>query len=224
MKYEKPDLNKIDIDNLDLIIYPDKRLEWKSFSVDSSFDKKLVQRLIDRMSDVMYKGDGVGLAAILIGIPLRIIIADVYDKKIPIGVDIKKVSIEDRKNLRVLINPTITYYSKEKREACEGCLSSRMIGEKLNSDDRFDNYFENNERKILKTIRSSKVIVSYVDINGKSQELEAEGLLAQCLQHEIDLTNGIFYIQRLSDKSKEIAKIIFENDPKSIKKVEEGVL
>ena len=224
MKYEKPDLNKIDIDNLDLIIYPDKRLEWKSFSVDSSFDKKLVQRLIDRMSDVMYKGDGVGLAAILIGIPLRIIIADVYDKKIPIGVDIKKVSIEDRKNLRVLINPTITYYSKEKREACEGCLSSRMIGEKLNSDDRFDNYFENNERKILKTIRSSKVIVSYVDINGKRQELEAEGLLAQCLQHEIDLTNGIFYIQRLSDKSKEIAKIIFENDPKSIKKVEEGVL
>lgn len=147
----------------DLVILPDKRLRLISEPV-KTFDADL-RRLVDDMFETMYAAPGIGLAAIQIGVPLRLVTMDLHNKDEP-------------KQPQVFINPAVTWASEDKGTYEEGCLS-------------IPDYYEEVERP-------ARVKVSYLDIDGKAHEVEAEGLLATCLQHEIDHINGVLFIDHLS--------------------------
>jgi peptide deformylase len=147
----------------DILIIPDKKLRLKSERV-KSIDKPL-RALVDDMFETMYEAPGIGLAAIQIGEPLRLITMDVAKK-------------DDPKEPRVFINPEIVWSSEETSAYEEGCLS-------------IPEYYEEVERP-------ASIKVKYLDLDGKEQELAADGLLATCIQHEIDHINGILFIDHIS--------------------------
>ena len=147
----------------DIIILPDKRLRQKSDPV-KTVDAE-VRALVEDMFETMYKAPGVGLAAIQVGVPRRIVTIDTAKKDEP-------------KNPQVFINPQIVWSSDEKGTYEEGCLS-------------IPEYYEEVERP-------SEVKVRFMDLNGKTQEVAANGLLATVLQHEIDHTNGVLFIDHIS--------------------------
>jgi len=147
----------------DIIILPDKRLRQKSEPV-KAVDAE-VRALVDDMFETMYKAPGVGLAAIQIGVPRRIVTVDTAKKDEP-------------KTPQVFINPEIVWRSEEKNSYEEGCLS-------------IPEYYEEVERP-------SEVKVRFMDLDGKTQEVAANGLLATVLQHEIDHTNGVLFIDHIS--------------------------
>ncbi len=136
----------------DILIIPDTRLRLKSEPV-TAFDAEL-RALIDDMFETMYDAPGIGLAAIQIGVPRRLITMDLAKK-------------DDPPQPEVFINPEITWASDEK-----------------------STYEE--------VIRPKAVKVKYLDRDGKAQEVEADGLLATCLQHEIDHINGVLFIDHIS--------------------------
>jgi peptide deformylase len=147
----------------DILILPDKRLRLVSkpvAKVDSS-----VKKLIQDMFETMYDAPGIGLAAIQIGEPRRIVTIDLAKKDEP-------------KAPQVFINPEIVSSSDEKKVHEEGCLS-------------IPEYYEEVERPAAVTIK-------YLDTDGKQRELEATGILATCLQHEIDHLNGVLFIDHIS--------------------------
>ncbi len=147
----------------EIVKLPDKRLRLKSELVkriDSS-----IRKLVDDLFETMYAAPGIGLAAIQIGVPKRVFTMDLSKK-------------EDNHEPLVLINPEITWTSKETSKYEEGCLS-------------IPDYYEEVERP-------AQVKVKYLDLDGKAQEIEASGLLATCLQHEIDHTNGVLFIDYIS--------------------------
>ena len=147
----------------DIIILPDKRLRAKSEPV-KAVDAE-VRALVDDMFETMYKAPGVGLAAIQVGVPRRVVTVDTAKKDEP-------------KNPQVFINPEIVWSSEEKNTYEEGCLS-------------IPEYYEEVERP-------SEVKVRFMDLDGKTQEVAANGLLATVLQHEIDHTNGVLFIDHIS--------------------------
>jgi peptide deformylase len=147
----------------DILIIPDKRLRLKSEPV-KAVDKSL-RALIDDMFDTMYAAPGIGLAAIQIGAPQRVVIMDLAKKDEP-------------KAPQVFINPEVIWASDEKATYEEGCLS-------------IPEYYEEVERP-------KSVKVKFLDENLKPREIEAEGLLATCLQHEIDHINGVLFIDHIS--------------------------
>jgi len=147
----------------DIIILPDKRLRQDSEPV-KAVDAG-VRALVDDMFETMYKAPGVGLAAIQVGVPRRIVTVDTAKKDEP-------------KNPQVFINPEIVWSSEEKNTYEEGCLS-------------IPEYYEEVERP-------SEVKVRFMDLDGKTQEIAANGLLATVLQHEIDHTNGVLFIDHIS--------------------------
>jgi peptide deformylase len=147
----------------EILILPDKRLRLVSEPV-----KKIdtdVKKLVEYMFETMYDAPGIGLAAIQVGVPKRIITMDLSKK-------------DEDKVQRVFINPEIVWSSDEKRVHEEGCLS-------------IPEFYEDVERP-------AQVRVKYLDLDGKEQELEASGLLATCIQHEIDHTNGVLFIDHIS--------------------------
>jgi peptide deformylase len=147
----------------DILILPDKRLRQVSGPV-----KKIdagVRKLVEDMFETMYDAPGIGLAAIQVGTPKRVITMDLAKK-------------EEPKNPQVFINPEILWTSEEKAIYEEGCLS-------------IPEYYGDVERP-------AQVKVKYLDLEGKPREIEANGLLATCLQHEIDHLNGILFIDHLS--------------------------
>ena len=147
----------------EILILPDKRLRLVSEPV-----KKItaeVRKLVDDMFETMYDAPGVGLAAIQIGAPQRVVTIDVAKKDEP-------------KNPQVFINPEILGTSAETAVHEEGCLS-------------IPEFYDDVERP-------AQIRVRYLDIDGKSQEIEADGLLATCLQHEIDHLNGVLFIDHIS--------------------------
>ena len=147
----------------EIIILPDKRLRQVSDpvnGVDAS-----VRALVDDMFETMYKAPGVGLAAIQIGVPKRIVTVDTAKKDEP-------------KQPQVLINPEVVWCSDERSSYEEGCLS-------------IPEYYEEVERP-------AQVKVRYTDLDGKTQEVDANGLLATVLQHEIDHLNGVLFIDHIS--------------------------
>jgi peptide deformylase len=147
----------------DILILPDKRLRQVSDPV-----KKIdagVRKLVEDMFETMYDAPGIGLAAIQVGTPKRVITMDLAKK-------------EEPKNPQVFINPEILWTSEEKAVYEEGCLS-------------IPEYYGDVERP-------AQVKVKYLDLEGKPREIEANGLLATCLQHEIDHLNGILFIDHLS--------------------------
>ena len=147
----------------DILIIPEKKLRLKSEPV-KTVDAPL-RALVEDMFATMYEAPGIGLAAIQIGEPLRLITMDLAKK-------------DDPPEPLVFINPEILWLSDETSTYEEGCLS-------------IPEYYEEVERP-------AKVKVKYLDLDGKEQEIEAEGLLATCLQHEIDHINGVLFIDHIS--------------------------
>jgi peptide deformylase len=147
----------------DILILPDKRLRLKSEPV-GAVDKS-IRALVDDMFETMYDAPGIGLAAIQIGVPKRVVTMDLAKKDEP-------------KAPQVFINPEVTWKSDEKAVYEEGCLS-------------IPEYYEEVERP-------TAVKVKFLDLEGRLQEVEAKGLLATCLQHEIDHINGILFIDYIS--------------------------
>jgi peptide deformylase len=147
----------------EIIKLPDKRLRLKSEPVKRI--DAAVRKLVDDMFETMYKAPGIGLAAIQIAVPKRVVTMDLSKK-------------EDDHKPHVFINPEVVWTSDNKVTREEGCLS-------------IPDYYEEVERP-------AKVKVKYLDLDGKAQEIEAAGLLATCLQHEIDHINGVLFIDHLS--------------------------
>ena len=164
----------------DILIIPDKRLRLKSAAVKTA-DKPL-RALIDDMFETMYAAPGIGLAAIQIGEPLRLVTMDLAKKDEP-------------KEPQVFINPEVVW-DRPTRQATyeEGCLS-------------IPEYYEEVERP--KAVR-----VKYLDVDGKPQEIEADGLLATCLQHEIDHTNGVLFIDHISKLKRDMVMKKFKKAAK----------
>lgn len=127
-----------------------------------------VRALLNDMLDTMYHSGGIGLAAVQVGVLKRLIVVDVNWR------DEDETS---RKPLK-LINAEIVSDSGDEHEYKEGCLSFP------------DQYSE--------VIRPSSIKIKYLDEQGKPQQLEADGLLATCIQHEIDHTNGITFVDHIS--------------------------
>jgi peptide deformylase len=147
----------------DILIIPDKRLRLKSEPVKAV--NKSVRALIDDMFETMYAAPGIGLAAIQIGVPQRVVTMDLAKKDEP-------------KQPQVFINPEVVWASDEKATYEEGCLS-------------IPEYYEEVERP-------KAVKVKFLDADLRLQEIEADGLLATCLQHEIDHINGVLFIDHIS--------------------------
>ena len=129
------------------------------------------KKIMDDMLDTMYEAPGIGLAAVQIGIPKRIIVMDISRD-------------ENKKEPRYFVNPVIKNINEKKSIYEEGCLSV---------PDQF-----------AEIERPNSCEVEYLDYDGKKQLLKAEGLLATCIQHEMDHLEGILFIDYLSKLKKSI--------------------
>ena len=168
-----------------ILTEPNKVLREKSLSVEK-VDKDL-QELMDDMLETMYAAPGIGLAAIQVGIPKRVIVLDITPKDEP-------------RNPMFFINPEIIDKSENNLTYEEGCLS--VPGQFAEID------------------RPDKCYVKYLDYHGQPKEIKAEGMLATCIQHEIDHLEGILFIdylsklkktmiiKKLSKQKKEIERIV----------------
>jgi peptide deformylase len=153
-----------------IITAPDPRLQAVSTDVETVTDE--IRKLADDMAESMYAADGIGLAAIQIGVAKRVLVIDLDQK-------------EGKKNPVAYINPKILWASEETAVFEEGCLSVPEIWDDVE--------------------RPARIKCEYLDRDGKKQELEADGLLATCLQHEMDHLNGVLFIDHLSRLKKSMA-------------------
>ena len=154
-----------------ILTEPNKILRQISQPVEKVGDEE--KELMRDMLETMYDANGIGLAAIQIGIPKRIIVMD--------------LSKEENKKLPMyFVNPVIKKKNNEKATYEEGCLSV--------------------PNQFAEIDRPSKCEVEYLDYNGNKQNLQAEGLLATCIQHEIDQLEGILFIDYLSKLKKKMIK------------------
>ena len=151
----------------EILIEPNKILREKSLKVEQ-VDKDL-QTLMDDMLETMYAAPGIGLAAIQVGVPKRVIVLDLAKKNSP-------------KNPMCFVNPEIIEKSKTNSTYEEGCLS--VPGQFAEID------------------RPDKCYIKYLDYHGQPQEIGAEGMLATCIQHEMDHLEGILFIDYLSKLKK----------------------
>ena len=151
----------------EIIILPDKQLRLVSKPVEKVTTE--IRKLADDMFETMYDAPGIGLAAIQVAQPLRLITMDLAKRD---------ENGETNPKPRVFINPEIISSSEDLSVYEEGCLS-------------IPDYYAEVERP-------ASVRVKYLDRDGKLQEMEAEGLMATCLQHEIDHLNGVLFIDHIS--------------------------
>jgi len=168
-----------------ILTEPNKILRQKSLTVEK-IDADL-QKLMDDMLETMYAAPGIGLAAIQIGIPKRVIVLDLSPKDEP-------------KKPMFFVNPEIIKKSQNNSTYEEGCLSVPGQFAEIN--------------------RPEKCKIRYLDYHGRKNEIEAEGMLATCIQHEIDHLEGILFIdylsklkqsmiiKKLSKQKKEIERIV----------------
>jgi len=150
-----------------IITEPNKILRQKSLSVNNV--GKAEQQLMNDMLETMYAANGIGLAAIQIGVPKRIIVMDISTK-------------DEKNNPMYFVNPVIKNKNLETSTYEEGCLS-------------VPNFF-------AEVDRPKKCDVEYLDYHGKKKILNAEGLLATCIQHEMDHLEGVLFIDYLSKLKK----------------------
>jgi peptide deformylase len=162
-----------------ILILPDPRLKLVSAPIAAVTDE--VRALASIMLDTMYDAPGIGLAAIQIGEPTRLMVIDVSRKD------------EERKPL-ALINPEIVWSSPEHSIYEEGCLS-------------IPEYYEEVERPAVVTVR-------FLDAQGAECEMTAEGVLATCLQHEIDHLDGVLFIDHISKLKRDRVIRKFKKDAK----------
>ena len=152
----------------EILTAPDPRLREVSRPVDNVDDD--LRALMNDMLATMYKAPGIGLAAIQVGVPLRVIVMDLAGK-------------DEEPSPRFFVNPEILDPSEEKVVYEEGCLSVPEFYEEVE--------------------RPARCRVKFLDYNGEAQVLDAEGLLATCIQHEIDHLEGVLFIDHLSRLKRE---------------------
>lgn len=145
---------------LTILQFPDPRLRRKAVAVETVDDS--IRQVIDDMLATMYDAPGIGLAAIQVNVPKRVIVVDVS---------------EERDQPLVFVNPTLIETDGEV-ETDEGCLSVPGFYEPVT--------------------RAEKIKVCALDRNGDPFEMQAEGLLAVCIQHEIDHLNGKLFVDYIS--------------------------
>ena len=153
-----------------ILTAPDPRLKAVSQSVKTVDDT--IRALIADMIETMYDAEGIGLAAVQVGVARRILVLDIDQR-------------EGTRNPRVFINPRIVWASDETAVTEEGCLSVPEIWDEV-------------ERPVA-------IRCEYLDENGKAQTLEADGLLAICLQHEMDHLDGVLFLDHLSKLKRSMA-------------------
>ncbi|QPF84612.1 peptide deformylase [Bradyrhizobium genosp. L] len=151
----------------EIIILPDKQLRLVSKPVEAVTPE--IRKLADDMLETMYDAPGIGLAAIQVAQPLRLITMDLAKRE---------EDGETTPKPRVFINPEIIARSEELSVYEEGCLS-------------IPEYYEEVERP-------ARVRIRFLDLDGKLHEEDAEGLYATCIQHEIDHLNGVLFVDYLS--------------------------
>jgi len=153
-----------------ILIAPDPRLKAVSTPVETVDSE--IRKLAEDMADSMYAAEGIGLAAVQIGVAKRIIVMDLDQK-------------DGKKDWRVFINPKITWASEEMATFEEGCLSVPEIWDDVE--------------------RPARIKAEYLDLDGKKVEIEADGMLATCLQHEMDHLEGVLFIDHFSRLKRSIA-------------------
>ncbi len=175
---------------LPIVTFPNPLLKEVSNPVDKVDDN--LRKFMEDMLQTMYNEKGVGLAAVQVGVLKRILVMDVeyHIEEEECGGDHghghhhhHHHEISNQSPI-FLVNPEIITCSKEKSVYYEGCLSFPEV--------RAD------------VTRPEKVKVKYLDYHGVEQIMEAEGLLATCVQHEIDHLNGITFVDHLSKLKKEM--------------------
>ena len=167
-----------------ILTEPNAILREKSLNVDM-VDKDL-QKLMDDMLETMYAAPGIGLAAIQIGIPKRVIILDIDQK-------------EGQKNPMFFVNPEIIEKSENSSTYEEGCLS--VPGQ------------------FAEITRPEKCFIKYLDYYGQKKEIKAEGMLATCIQHEMDHLEGILFIDYLSKLKRTIIVKKLSKQKKAIERI-----
>tara|TARA_B000000441_G_C21706315_1_gene329385 strand:+ start:63 stop:587 length:525 start_codon:yes stop_codon:yes gene_type:complete len=153
----------------EILTEPNKILRQISQSVEKVTKEE--QKLMDDMLETMYQANGIGLAAIQIGVPKRIIVMDIAKK-------------DEKKNPMYFVNPIIKNKTKNLSTYEEGCLSV--------------------PNQFAEVDRPETCEVEYLDYNGEKKILKATGLLATCIQHEMDHLQGILFIDHLSKLKKSI--------------------
>jgi peptide deformylase len=148
---------------LEILTAPDPRLRQVSAPVTVVDDG--IRALMDDMLETMYEAEGIGLAAVQVNVPKRVIVMDLAGE-------------EDEPAPCYFVSPEILDPSEETSLYQEGCLS-------------VPEFFEEVERPVRCRVR-------YLDYHGAEQMLEAEGLLAICIQHEMDHLNGVLFIDHIS--------------------------
>ncbi|MGB7370998.1 peptide deformylase [Erythrobacter sp.] len=175
----------------EILEVPDPRLKTVSEPVeDNEFDDEL-RTLVADMFETMYDAPGIGLAAIQVGVPKRVLVIDLQ----PEDPDAEPVECDHdghththpatKKEPRIFINPVILDPAEDVSTYNEGCLSVPEI-------------YADVDRPATCTVR-------YRDLDGKEHEEQLEGLLATCLQHEMDHLEGILFIDHLSRLKRQMA-------------------
>ena len=168
-----------------ILTEPNKILREKSLRIENV--NKDIQQLMDDMLETLYAAPGIGLAAIQVGVAKRVVVMDISRSRNDIGRDkddINKNENKETKKPLYFVNPEIIWKSEDKFTYEEGCLS-------------LPNQFAEIDR-------SKQCHIKYLDYKGHPQELKANGLLATCIQHEIDHLEGILFIDYLSKLKKEM--------------------
>ncbi len=164
-----------------IIIAPDPRLKMKSTPVETGDSS--IPELVKDMFETMYYERGIGLAAVQIGIHKRVLVADVEWNGSRYNEGEETEEIMPGKQY-ILINPEILENSSDEHTYKEGCLS-------------FPDQFAD-------VVRPSTVRVKYSDLDGKVHEETFDGLLATCIQHEIDHINGITFVDHISNVKRDM--------------------
>jgi len=167
-----------------ILTEPNKILREKSTPVEKVDDE--LRKLMDDMLDTMYAAPGIGLAAIQVGVPKRVIVLDLAPKDQP-------------KNPMYFVNPEIIKKSINFSAYEEGCLSVPGQFAEIN--------------------RPDKCHIKYLDYHGQSQEINAEGMLATCIQHEMDHLEGILFIDYLSKLKKSMIVKKLSKQKKSLERI-----
>jgi peptide deformylase len=147
---------------------PDAILRQISKPVET-FDDEL-KTLVADMLETMYDAPGIGLAAVQVGVPIRLLVIDLQEPEEEGGDPVR--------DPRVFINPEILWHSDTEVPYTEGCLSV--------------------PEQYAEVMRPDKIRARWQDEKGKAYEEEIDGLLAVCLQHEMDHLNGVLFIDHLS--------------------------
>lgn len=166
-----------------IIAVPDARLKTISKPVAAVADD--TRALIDDMFETMYAAGGIGLAAIQIGVPQRVIVMDLRPRagRGDDKADRYDLSAYADEAPRCFVNPEILWASEETRNYQEGCLS-------------VPDFYDDVERP-------AQCRIGYLDRDGEAHEIDCDDLLATCIQHEIDHLNGIVFLDHLSRLKRE---------------------